>query len=84
MVLLWPQNGEDPLHPTVALFRAIAECNSSHARRRLLRVRCINSQDDNVEVWEDDVHHVEASDEEGIPAERQDAPLDPPTYISPP
>ena len=77
-----PNIEQDSLHPTIAFFRTIAERNQSRARRRLLRARRLNSQDDAVEVLENDVHHVDPSDDEGIPPESQDVPLNLPTYFS--
>ena len=70
------------LRPSISLFRAIAERNHLRPRRRLLRARRLFSQDDNVEIWEDDVLPVGPSDEESIPPENPDAPLRLPTYFS--
>ena len=74
-------NEEDSLRPSVALFRGIAGRNPSRPRRRFLRGRCIN-YGDNLVVREDDVQHVEPSEDGGNPAERQDVPLDLSTYFS--
>ena len=81
----WSSSGPDAdqasLHPTIALFHAIAESNHLRARRRFLRAQCLASQGDNVGVWEDDVHPVDPSDDESIPAESQEGPLNLPTYF---
>ena len=59
-----PNAEQDSLRPAIAEFRAIAGRNHSRARRRFLRARRLNSRGDNVEVWEDDVHHVDPSGDE--------------------
>ena len=57
--LAWPVSGPDAgrvsLHPAVGLFRAIVGRNHLRNRRRFVRAPRLTSQDDNVEVWEDDV-----------------------------
>ena len=82
----WPFSGpnaeQDSLRPAIAVFRAIAERNHSRARRRFLRARCLAIQGGNGEVWEDDAHRADPSDDKGIPAESQDAPLNLPTHFS--
>ena len=79
----WSFSGPDAerasLHPSIALFRTIAGRNHSRPRRRFLRARRLTSQDDNVEVWEDDARPAEPSGDESIPAESQDVPINLPT-----
>ena len=70
-----PDVGQDALHPSIALFRAIAKSNHLRPRRRFLRARCLASPDDHVEVWGDDVRPAEPSGDESVPAESQDVPL---------
>ena len=77
-----PDAKQDSLHPTIALFRTIAGRNQCRARRRSLRGRCLNPKGDAAEVLGDDVHQVDPSDDEGIPAASQEVPLNLPTYFS--
>ena len=79
-----PNAGQGSLRPAIAVLRAIAERNHSRARRRFLRARYLNSQADNVEVWEDDARRVDPSGDESFPAGSQDVSLNLPTYFSPP
>ena len=82
----WSSSGSDSdqasLRPSISLFRAIAERNHLRPRRRFLRARRLSSQDDNVDIWEDDVLPVESSGDESILPENAEAPLRLPTYSS--
>ena len=69
----------EPLHPTLAVFRTVAECNDANSRRNVLCARYFNTRDDAVDVWEDGAHHVGPSGDESLPAEGLEAPL----HISP-
>ena len=77
-----PNTEQESLRPTLALFRTVAQRNHARARRRSLRARYLNSQDDIAEVREDDVHQVDPSDDESIPANSQEVILNLPAYFS--
>ena len=82
MVYQSPDSERASLHPFTAFFRTIAERQRLRDRLRLFRGRRLASQGGNVEVWEDDVHPVDPSGDESIPAESQDEPLNVLTYFS--
>ena len=81
---VWPVPGSsterEPLRPTLALFRTVAESNRARARRRLPRARYFNTHYDAV----DEVRHVEPSGDVRLPAGGLEKPLDPPAYSPPP
>ena len=76
-----PNAGKESLLPPFAFTRTVAERNHARARRRFLRAWYLNSQGDVVEVWAHEVHQVDPSDGEGIPADSQRAALKLPAYI---
>ena len=70
----------EPLRPTLALFRTVAERSHARARRHLLCARHSNTHHDAVDDWEEKAQHVGPSDDEGIPAESQEATLNIPAW----
>ena len=82
----WSSSGSDAEkaspHSSIALLRTIAGRNHSRPRRGFLRARRLTSQEDNVDVWGDDLLQVGPSGDESIPPESLDVPLRLPTYIS--
>ena len=75
-------SGRGALQPTLSLLRSVADRNDPRSHCRFLRARPLASQVDIVDVWEYDVHYVEPSDDESLPTERTDTPLNLPEYFS--
>ena len=64
-----------PVAPSVALFRALAQPNHSRSRRRYFRARPLSfvaARD----LWKDERHTVEDSEDEDIPVELRGVHMD--------
>ena len=78
-----PNAEQGSLRPGLSVFRTIAERNHARGRRRYLCARYLISQDDILDVWEDDVHQVDPLDVEGVSVDSQEVNLNLPTLTPP-
>ena len=79
-----PTLSGSPCVQPLLFFRAVAEHNRARARRRHLRARYVNSQGETVDIWEDEVRPAGPSDDDSMPAGRQEVTLNLPEFCSRP
>ena len=76
-----PRMDLDDLHPTLPIFRAVVERNLGRARRRYLRA-CGSGMDKDEVALEDGSVLTEPSDDDSLPMESADLPLELPPPFS--